>query len=62
MRQYANINGFPQATHVRAVSKSFMFGKTIVTIDYRDYHIQLLALPKRHSHPRAATIRPQFTL
>ena len=46
MRQYANINGFPQATHVRAVSKSFMFGKTIVTIDYRDYHIQLLALPK----------------
>ncbi len=45
MRQYANINGFSQATHVRAVSNSFMFGETIVTIDYRDYHIQLRALP-----------------
>ena len=45
MRQYANISGFSQATHVRAVSNSFMFGQTIVTIDYRDYHIQLRALP-----------------
>ena len=45
MRQYANIGGFSQATHVRAVSNSFMFGATIVTIDYRDYHIQLRAPP-----------------
>ena len=45
MRQYANISGFSQATHVRAVSNSFMFGETIVKIDYRDYHIQLRALP-----------------
>ena len=41
MRQYANVNGFSQATHVKAVSDSFMFGQTIVKIDYRDYHIQL---------------------
>ena len=41
MRQYANVNGFSQATHVRAVSNSFMFGQTIVKIDYRDYNIQL---------------------
>jgi hypothetical protein len=41
MRQYANINGFSQATHVRAVSSSFMFGEAIVKIDYQDYHIQL---------------------
>ena len=41
-RQYENIGGFPQATHVRAVSNSFMFGETIVKIDYHDYHIQLL--------------------
>jgi hypothetical protein len=40
-RQYANMNGFPEATHVRAVSDSFMFGQTIVKIDYLDYHIQL---------------------
>jgi len=45
MRQYANIGGFSQATHVRAVSNSFIFGETIVTIDYRDYHIQLRAAP-----------------
>jgi outer membrane lipoprotein-sorting protein len=41
MRQYANISGFAQATHVRAVSKSFMLGQTVVKIDYQNYHIQL---------------------
>ncbi|HEX3572503.1 MAG TPA: hypothetical protein VHU44_16910 [Acidobacteriaceae bacterium] len=40
-RQYANISGFAQATHVRAVSNSFMLGQTVVKIDYQDYHIQL---------------------
>jgi hypothetical protein len=41
IRQYANISGFSQATHLRAVSDSFMFGKTIVTIDYKDYQVEL---------------------
>lgn len=41
MRQYANISGFAQATHLRAVSNSIMLGQTIVKIDYQDYHIQL---------------------
>lgn len=41
MRQYANMSGFAMATHARAVSNSFLFGKTTVTIDYSDYHIQL---------------------
>ena len=41
MRQYANVNGFGMATHARAVSDSFLLGRTIVTIDYRDYQIQL---------------------
>lgn len=40
-RQYANISGFPEAIHARAVSNSFMFGRTIIKIDYHDYHIQL---------------------
>ncbi len=40
-RQYANVNGFSQATQVRAVSNSFMFGQTVVKIDYRDYDVQL---------------------
>jgi hypothetical protein len=41
MRQYANVSGFAMATHARAVSNSYMFGETIVTIDYRDYQIRL---------------------
>jgi hypothetical protein len=41
MRQYANVSGFPEATHLKAVSNSLMFGQTIVKIDYRDYHTQL---------------------
>ena len=41
MRQYARINGFGMATHARALSDSFLLGRTTVTIDYRDYQIQL---------------------
>lgn len=41
MRQYANIDGFPMATHARAESKSALFGRTVVLIDYSDYHLQL---------------------
>jgi hypothetical protein len=41
IRQYANINGLPQATHFKAVSNSFVFGQTIVIIDYLNYHVYL---------------------
>jgi len=41
MRQYVSIGGYPEASHLRAVSNSFMFGKTIVKIDYQNYDIQL---------------------
>ena len=41
MRQYAREGGFAQATHARAVSNSFLFGETIVKIDYSDYQVQL---------------------
>jgi outer membrane lipoprotein-sorting protein len=41
MRHYVNINGFSMATQARAVSDSFLLGRTTVTIDYRDYQIQL---------------------
>lgn len=44
-RQYAIMSGFAQATHARATSNSFLFGKTVVTIDYRDYQIKLRATP-----------------
>ncbi len=41
LRHYANVSGFAQATRARAVSNSFLFGMTVVTIDYRDYQVQL---------------------
>jgi len=41
MRQYVNVNGFGMATHARAVSSSFLLGRTVITIDYRDYQIEL---------------------
>jgi outer membrane lipoprotein-sorting protein len=41
MRQYVNVNGFGMATHARAVSDSFLLGRTTVTIDYRGYQIQV---------------------
>jgi hypothetical protein len=41
LRHYIDINGFSMATQARAVSDSFLLGRTTVTIDYRDYEIQL---------------------
>jgi hypothetical protein len=41
MRDYAQINGFSMATHARAESNSLFVGRTVVTIDYRDYHLQI---------------------
>jgi hypothetical protein len=40
-RQYTLIDGFPMATHARAESSSLLFGRTVVVIDYSDYHLQL---------------------
>jgi outer membrane lipoprotein-sorting protein len=44
-RQYVNVSGFAMATEAKAVSDSFLLGRTIVTIDYRDYQIQLIPAP-----------------
>jgi hypothetical protein len=41
MRQYATMNGFAMATHARAESDSMFFGRTVLTIDYKDYQVQL---------------------
>ena len=40
MRQYIDVNGFGMATQARAVTDSFLLGRTVITIDYRDYRIQ----------------------
>jgi hypothetical protein len=41
MRQYTNINGFSMAMHARAESDSALFGRTVVTIDYSDYKLEV---------------------
>ncbi len=41
MRQYANVDGFSMATHARAESSTFLYGRTVVTIDYTNYNLQL---------------------
>ncbi len=41
MRQYESVDGYPMATHARAESNSWLFGRTVVTIDYSDYHLEL---------------------
>jgi hypothetical protein len=40
MRDYSIIDGFAQATHARAESDG-LFGRTVIVIQYSDYHIQL---------------------
>lgn len=40
MRQYADVDGYPMATHARAESESALFGRTVVTIDYSEYHLK----------------------
>jgi hypothetical protein len=40
MRDYVNIDGYPMATHARAESNSAIFGRTVVTISYSDYHLE----------------------
>jgi len=42
MRRYVKMSGFGMATQARAVSDSFLLGRTTVTIDYRDYQIQVI--------------------
>lgn len=41
MRQYAQIDGYSMATHARAEAGSGLFGRTVVLIDYGDYHVEL---------------------
>jgi hypothetical protein len=49
MRQYADIDGFSMATHARAESSTFLYGRIVVTIDYANYAIQ-----RRQSNPASA--------
>jgi len=42
VRHYANVNGFAMATYARAETDSFLLGRTIITIDYQNYQIQIV--------------------
>jgi hypothetical protein len=44
-RRYVNISGYAMATHARAESNSFLFGRTVVIINYSDYQVQLRPNP-----------------
>ncbi len=41
VRQYADVDGYPEATHLRAESRSSMFGETVVKVEYQDYRVEL---------------------
>ena len=41
MRQYAKVSGFSEAAHARAETGSFLFGETVITIDYSGYELKL---------------------
>jgi hypothetical protein len=40
-RDYASVDGFSMATHAWAESSTFLYGRTVVTIDYTDYRIEV---------------------
>jgi hypothetical protein len=40
LRQYARVDGFAMATHAWAESSTFLYGRTVVTIDYTGYRIE----------------------
>lgn len=50
MRRYADMDGYAMATHARAESSSFFFGRTVVTIDYSEYEFELR--PEKQRHPK----------
>jgi hypothetical protein len=41
MRQYALVQGFSMATHAHAESSTFLYGRTVVAIDYSGYEIEV---------------------
>jgi len=43
MRQYAKFSGFSEAINARATTSSFLFGQTVITIDYSGYELNIRA-------------------
>jgi hypothetical protein len=40
-RHYTNMEGYAMATRARAESSSAIFGRTVISIDYSDYHFEI---------------------
>ena len=41
MRQYIEVSGYSMARHARAETRSSLFGRTVVVIDYGEYRLQI---------------------
>jgi hypothetical protein len=50
-RDYVKISGFSMAQHAEVRAHSFLFGDTIVKIDYTDYQLDLSSLKPANSSP-----------
>ena len=51
MREYKNIDGFALAQRIHVASSSFLFGKSTVDIEYRDYHVMAVSRSSARSKP-----------
>jgi hypothetical protein len=45
MREYRKVNGYAMATHARAESNSHFIGRTVVTVEYSQYHLNFYSTP-----------------
>ena len=66
MRKYTNMSGFAMATHARAESSSFLWGRTVVTIDYSRLQDSnsvpaKISFPCATPPPSAAACRMRYT-
>jgi hypothetical protein len=55
MRNYVKMTGYAMATHAHAESSSFLFGRTVITIDYSDYKFRLRPATATPITPRMDT-------
>jgi hypothetical protein len=55
MRDYKKVRGYAMATQARAVSNSHLIGRTVVTVEYTDYHLLLYPSPASDAANSLAT-------
>lgn len=55
MREYKQVHGYSMATHARAVSDSHFIGRTVVTVEYSNYHLDFYPNPESFAAESIAT-------